>query len=136
MIKKMTTDHGPRTTDQYHDLLIEIGTEEMPPKLLAGLAEDFSVRLTSLIKDIHRLWGKKSEAVKWYCSPRRLAVVFGNLPTRQPDRQVERFGPAITVAFDASGKPTFAAEGFARSCGATVDQLEQKDGKLFYTALQ
>src|SRR3989304_723963 len=101
----MTTDNGQRTTDQYQDLLIEIGTEEMPPKLLAGLAENFASRLLSLIRDVHDLWKPgKSEAVNWYFSPRRLAVVFGDLPTRQPDRQVERLGPALNVAFDAAGK--------------------------------
>jgi glycyl-tRNA synthetase beta chain len=121
--------------NQYQDLLIEIGTEEMPPKNLAGLAEDFAVRLHAMLKDTFDLV-EAHETPHYYYSPRRLALIYEKLRTRQPDRQVERFGPAINVAYDATGKSTRAAEGFARSCGLTVEQLEQKDGKLFYTALQ
>lgn len=119
-----------------NDLLIEIGTEEMPPKLLADLAEEFDSRLHSSLWRIYDLHEPNKTTTHCFFSPRRLAVIYEDLRSRQPDRQVERFGPAITIAFDASGKPTRAAEGFARSCGATVEQLQQKDGKLFFTTLQ
>ncbi|MGH8120692.1 MAG: glycine--tRNA ligase subunit beta [Gammaproteobacteria bacterium] len=123
------------TVEQFTDLLIEIGTEEMPPKNLAGLAEDFAGRLQGLLKNG---FGLITEANKphYYFSPRRLALIITGLRSRQPDQRIERFGPAINVAFDASGKPTRAAEGFARSCGTTVDRLEHKDGKLFFASLQ
>lgn len=118
------------------DLLIEIGTEELPPKALASLAKTFDDRLHSIISDRLDLHEPGTTKTHYYYSPRRLAVIYKNLRIKQPDRQVERFGPAVAVAFDADGKPAKAAEGFARSSGTTVDQLEQKDGKLFYAALQ
>jgi len=118
------------------DLLIEIGTEEMPPKALAALAEDFDTRLHGQLWRIHDLHEPGKTTTQYYFSPRRIAIIYENIRIRQPDRQVERYGPAIAVAFDADGKPTKAAEGFARSSGTTVDQLEQKDGKLFFSELQ
>ena len=117
------------------ELLVEIGTEEMPPKRLPGLAEDFAMRLHALLRDTFELAGT-DEPPHYYYSTRRLALIYEKLRARQPDRRLERFGPATNVAFDAAGKPTRAAEGFARSCGVPVQQLEQKDGKLFFAALQ
>ena len=118
------------------DLLVEIGTEELPPKTLAALAKDFDTRLHSQLWRIHDLHEPGKTATHYYFSPRRLAVIYENLRIKQPDRQVERFGPAVTVAFDAKGKATKAAEGFARSAGTTVDKLERKDDKLFFSVLQ
>lgn len=118
------------------DLLIEIGTEELPPKALGTLARAFAERLDAIIKDRLDLRESGKTNLHHYYSPRRLAVLYENLRMQQPQRQVERYGPALNVAFDAAGKPTKAAEGFARSCATTVDKLEQKDGKLFFATRQ
>jgi len=118
------------------DLLIEIGTEELPPKALEMLADEFFLRVTSLLLNDYNLRSPEGSPHDYFYSPRRLSVVVDNLLIKQPDRQVERFGPAVAVAFDKDGKPTKAAEGFARSSGTTVDKLEQKDGKLFCSIQQ
>lgn len=112
-----------------HDLLIEIGTEELPPLAMRRLAEAFAASLDTLLNDNHLPHG----ASKAYASPRRLAVIVENVPAGQPDREVVRRGPALTAAFDEDGNPTKPAEGFARSCGVTVaelDQLETKKGSF------
>lgn len=123
-------------TGKSRDLLVEIGTEELPPRALAALAEDFHDRLCAIIHDQMELFETGEKVTRYYYSPRRLAIIFENLRMQQPDRKVDRFGPAINVAFDNDGKPTKAAEGFARSCDTSVDRLEQKDGKLFFSTLQ
>src|SRR5690606_514777 len=63
--------------------------------------------------------------VKWFAAPRRLALKIANLAASQPDREVEKRGPAVSAAFDASGNPSKAAEGWARGCGITVDQADR-----------
>jgi len=121
-------------TDAGRDLLVEIGTEELPPKNLAGLAEEFCGRLCTLLFEVHGLGTPSGNSHDYYFSPRRLAVIIEGLRVRQADRNTERYGPAIAVAFDRQGRPTRAAEGFARSCGIPVASLEQKDGKLYFRA--
>ena len=106
---------------EKHDLLIEIGTEELPPLSLRRLAESFKSSLSDLL-DEHELKHGPSHA---YASPRRLAVRIEQVPMHQPDREVIRRGPALTVSFDEDGNPTQPAEGFARSCGVTVAELDQ-----------
>ncbi|GLR07585.1 glycine--tRNA ligase subunit beta [Mixta theicola] len=101
--------------------LVEIGTEELPPKALRNLAESFAAQLTAELDSAGLAHGE----VKWYAAPRRLALKVANLSAAQPDREVEKRGPAIAAAFDASGAPTKAAEGWARGCGITVDQAER-----------
>lgn len=105
---------------ETHDLLIELGTEELPPtslaNLSAGFAEHFSAQLTQA--------GLEFTQVIPYASPRRLALVVESLQVSQADRQVERRGPAVTAAFDEEGKPSNALLGFARSCGVSVDELD------------
>ena len=104
-----------------HDLLIEIGTEELPPKALKRLA-------TSFADEIHEGLDKQElehDSYQWFASPRRLAVLVSNLVSEQEDREVEKRGPAVAAAFDDEGKPTKAAEGFARSCGVDVTELER-----------
>ncbi|MDR7343806.1 glycyl-tRNA synthetase beta chain [Pantoea alhagi] len=101
--------------------LVEIGTEELPPKALRNLAESFAAQLTAELDSAGLAHGD----VKWYAAPRRLALKVANLSAAQPDREVEKRGPAIAAAFDASGAPTKAAEGWARGCGITVDQAER-----------
>ncbi len=103
------------------DFLVEIGTEELPPKALRGLMDAFAGGLASLL-DSERL---EHGAVRAFASPRRLAVHVAALAMAQPDRDVEHKGPPVAVAFDKSGKPTRAAEAFAGKCGVAVDSLER-----------
>lgn len=103
------------------DLLIEIGTEELPPKALKKLSADFA-------NGIETRLGKAElgfSNVKPFASPRRLAVLVSDLAEQTPDRDTERRGPALQAAFDDNGCPTKAAEGFANSCGVPVGDLEQ-----------
>ena len=105
------------------DLLLEIGTEELPPKSLSRLA-------AALADGIHQgLQDKELEHghVSWQASPRRLAVMVRDLVVTQKDKQVVKRGPAIASAYDQAGEPTRAAEGFARSCGVTVAALERME---------
>ena len=103
------------------DLLVEIGTEELPPKTLRKLSESFGVALCDRLEA--KILGAHQGTV--YATPRRLAVLVPEVPTNQPDRDIERRGPALDAAFDAQGNPTKAAEGFARSCGVAVDHLDR-----------
>jgi len=110
------------------DLLIEIGTEELPPKALKKLATAFC----NETRDGFAKADLKFKQIKTYAAPRRLALLITELDEAQQDKTVERHGPAVKAAFDVEGKPTKAAEGFARSVGVSVDELETKDGKLFF----
>lgn len=101
--------------------LVEIGTEELPPKALRSLAESFAANFTAELDSADITHG----AVNWFAAPRRLALKVESLAAAQTDREVEKRGPAISQAFDAEGKPTKAAEGWARGCGITVDQAER-----------
>ena len=103
------------------DLLVEIGTEELPPKALMRLSEAFQ---RSMGDELAKA-GLASQGLTAYATPRRIAVLAHGLSERQADTEVQRRGPAVTAAFDAEGQPTRAALGFARSCGVPVDQLEQ-----------
>ncbi|HKK15516.1 MAG TPA: glycine--tRNA ligase subunit beta, partial [Gammaproteobacteria bacterium] len=123
-------------TGESRDLLVEIGTEELPPKALAELAEDFHDRLISIVHDQLNLFESGRSKTHYFYSPRRFSVIIESMRVKQPEQRIEKSGPAINFAYDESGKPTKAAEGFARSCGTSVDQLGEKDGKLFFSALQ
>ena len=101
--------------------LVEIGTEELPPKALRSLAESFAANFTAELDNA----GLEHGAVSWFAAPRRLALKVANLSAAQADREVEKRGPAIAQAFDASGQPSKAAEGWARGCGITVEQAER-----------
>ncbi|BDA58544.1 glycine--tRNA ligase subunit beta [Shewanella xiamenensis] len=105
----------------FENLLIELGTEELPPKALRKLAESFLANFTEeLIKaDL------AFKSAVWYAAPRRLAINVTELALAQADKIVEKRGPAVSSAFDAEGKPTKAAEGWARGNGITVDQAER-----------
>ncbi|MBT0311066.1 glycine--tRNA ligase subunit beta [Morganella morganii] len=116
--------------------LTEIGTEELPPKALRSLAESFAANLTAELAAANLAHGD----VTWYAAPRRLAVKIAGLAESAADREVEKRGPAIAQAFDAEGKPTKAAEGWARGCGITVDQADRmvtdKGEWLLYRAVE
>jgi len=119
------------------DLLIEIGTEELPPKALKKLSEAFGRGIENGLKAADLAHGK----VSLFASPRRLAVLVSDLIEKQADKKIERRGPALLAAFDDEGCPSKAAEGFARSCGvASVADLERmetdKGAWLVYRAEQ
>ncbi|BDZ73495.1 glycine--tRNA ligase beta subunit [Methylophaga marina] len=105
---------------QTQDLLIEIGTEELPPKALLKLSQAFHQGVEQGLKNAELSF----DALRAYATPRRLALVISKLQTQQDDLTVERRGPAVTAAFDEDGNPTKALQGFARSCGVDVDDLE------------
>jgi len=103
-------------------LLVEIGTEELPPKALGGLSEALVAGLRDGLAEARLEHGR----LRGFATPRRLAVRIDALAERQPEAHIERLGPAISAAFDANGKPTPAALGFARSCSLEdPGQLEQ-----------
>ncbi|HIC46322.1 glycine--tRNA ligase subunit beta, partial [Methylophaga sp.] len=104
----------------YQDLLIELGTEELPPKALLKLSQAFQQGVEQGLKSAELSF----DVIRAYATPRRLALVISKLQTQQDDLTVERRGPAVTAAFDEDGNPTKALQGFARSCGVDVDDLE------------
>lgn len=106
---------------QRKDLLVEIGTEELPPKALRNLATAFAAGIEQGLQQA----GVQFEKVKYYATPRRLAVLVSQLEVQQPDQQQERRGPALAAAFDQEGMPSKALQGFARSCGVEVEALER-----------
>lgn len=103
------------------NFLVEIGTEELPPKALKTLATSFADNVEVELNQA----GLSFDKIEWFASPRRLAVKVLNLATQQPSKEIEKRGPAVSAAFDAEGNPTKAAEGWARGCGITVDQAER-----------
>ena len=102
-----------------NDLLVEIGTEELPPKALRALSEAFAAELSAELDGAGLTHGAPTP----YATPRRLAVLVPGVPDTQPDRDVERRGPPLARAFDENDEPTKAALGFARSAGVEVDRL-------------
>lgn len=103
------------------NFLAEIGTEELPPKALKNLATAFAENVEAELNQA----GLSFDKVEWFAAPRRLAVKVLGLATSQPSKEVEKRGPAVSAAFDAEGKPTKAAEGWAKGCGITVEQAER-----------
>lgn len=101
------------------DFLVELGTEELPPKALLKLSKSFQAGVIEGLKKESLAHGE----VKSFATPRRLAVLVCALDANQADRLTEKFGPAVKAAFDADGNPTRAADGFAKSCGVTVADL-------------
>jgi glycyl-tRNA synthetase beta chain len=108
-------------------LLVEILTEELPPKALARLMEAFSHGLFEGLKEKNFL-PPEAEFTP-FATPRRLAVLISSVLAKQADRVVERKGPAVASALDASGQPTPALLGFAKSCGLAVNKLERQAGE-------
>ncbi|MEL4395423.1 glycine--tRNA ligase subunit beta [Shewanella algae] len=105
----------------FDNLLIEIGTEELPPKALRTLAESF---VNNFCEELDKAELSYSKA-HWYAAPRRLALYVEQLALAQQDKVVEKRGPAVSSAFDAEGKPTKAAEGWARGNGISVAEAER-----------
>ena len=106
---------------EVRDFLVELGTEELPPTALKRLSDAFAEGIKTGLEKADIPFAE----VKALATPRRLAVQVKALAVAQPDREIQRRGPALQAALDADGKPTKAAEGFARSCGVAFDQLEK-----------
>jgi glycyl-tRNA synthetase beta chain len=102
-------------------LLIELGTEELPPKSLKTLAIAFYDNIKSQLDSNDLSYSD----IKWFATPRRLAVQVIDLNDKQADKVVEKRGPAVNVAFDEQGQPSKAAMGWARSNGITIEQAER-----------
>ena len=107
------------------DLLIELGCEELPPRALDDIREAFFSAVRAGLEKNNLSFDAKGS--RSYSSPRRLAVLFRDVASGQPDQDQERRGPAINAAFDSAGKPTGAAQGFARSVGKEVSELETQE---------
>lgn len=106
---------------QKNDLIIEIGTEELPPKSLRKLAEAFHSNIISRLEQATLSF----DSSKWYATPKRLAVFVSQLDEQQEDQVVEKRGPAVSSAFDADGNPTKAALGWASGNGITIDEADR-----------
>ena len=111
---------------QVADFLVELGTEELPPKALKKLSEAFLSGVEQGLRDA----GLAYASVRVYAAPRRLAIVAEQLATQQPDRSSQLDGPPLQAAFDAEGKPTQAALGFARKCGVELSEIDCSGPKL------
>lgn len=103
------------------NLLIELGTEELPPKALKKLALAFKDGLVAQIDAAELSFSD----VEWFAAPRRLAVRVNGLQSQQADKEVEKRGPAVKAAFDADGNATKAAMGWARGCGIDVSEASR-----------
>jgi len=124
------------SNQHFSDLLFELGTEELPPVSLKTLRDALKANVAEALtaQDF------SFESIESYATPRRLALIVRQLSDAQPDKEVERLGPAVVAAFDDDGNPKPAAVGFAKSCGVEVDQLERietdKGERLGYTLSQ
>ncbi|SFR52412.1 glycine--tRNA ligase subunit beta [Thiomicrospira sp. ALE5] len=116
------------------DILVEIGTEELPPKSLQALAKSLATGLEVGLQQANLNYGQ----VQVYAAPRRLAVWIASVQTQQDDQTLERKGPALKAAYDQEGQPTKALLGFARSCGLDVSDLftEETDKGTWLMARQ
>lgn len=117
------------------DFLFEIGTEELPPKVLKNMA---IALMTSVERQLSELLIGFNR-IQWLASPRRMAIIIDGLQTHQADQKVEKLGPYVEKAFDRNGQPTPAAMGFARSCEVDFNQLQRisdaKGERLYFTAV-
>lgn len=104
-------------------LLIEIGTEELPPKALKKLSEAFSANFKKALLEAQLAKQTDIDSAHSFASPRRLAIAVENVAAAQPDQTIDRRGPAVQGAFKENGEPTPAATGFAKSCGVSVEKL-------------
>ncbi|WP_090276622.1 glycine--tRNA ligase subunit beta [Halopseudomonas litoralis] len=108
------------------DFLVELGTEELPPKALKRLADAFQEGVEKGLNEA----GLQYQSARYFAAPRRLAVFVEQLATQQPDRTSQMDGPPLKAAFDADGQPTQAALGFARKCGVELSELDQSGPRL------
>ena len=112
-----------------HDFLVELGTEELPPKSLKTLGEAFLAGIEKGLKAAGLDYGQ----VRCYAAPRRLAVLVEQLQTQQADRIQNLDGPPVQAAFDKDGNPTQAALGFAKKCGVDLADIDRSGPKLKFS---
>lgn len=110
-----------------NDFLFELLTEELPPKSLKMMAESLQGAIADQLKKSQLTY----DAIRYFATPRRLAIYIHQLAEHQPDQHIERFGPNINAAFDKNGAPTKAALGFAHSCGVDFKDIQQKNDRLY-----
>ncbi len=103
------------------DFLVEIGTEELPPKALQRLSTAFEQNVLAALDKLELGYANAHA----FAAPRRLAIVIRELAEQTPDKDIQRRGPALKAAFDEDGCPSKAALGFARSCGVAVEDLDK-----------
>ncbi len=108
---------------ERRDFLLEIGTEELPPRSLPALQQALVAGLAAGLDKAGLAHGE----LVGFATPRRLAVWVKRLATQQPEQHLKRRGPPVNAAFDAAGQPTRAALAFAESCGSTVEALQKLD---------
>jgi glycyl-tRNA synthetase beta chain len=108
---------------EKRDFLVEIGTEELPPKALRTLELAFAGDMAAGLAKA----GLQHAQLRSFASPRRLAVLVRRLAAHQPEQKIERRGPPVSAAFDAEGLPTRAAQAFAASCKASVEELQRRE---------
>jgi glycyl-tRNA synthetase beta chain len=113
---------APRVRIERHDLLVELGTEELPPQALHTLELAFAEGLRTRLGQA----GLQIAGVESFATPRRLAVHIRRLASRTPDQLIKRRGPPLSASFDAAGAPTRAATAFAHSCGVALDALSRE----------
>ncbi|HEX6592390.1 MAG TPA: glycine--tRNA ligase subunit beta, partial [Moraxellaceae bacterium] len=114
------------------DFLVELGTEELPPKALKTLSESFRDGIVNGLKTAGLAHGE----VKVFAAPRRLALFVAGLATQQPDRTIAVDGPPVKAAFDAAGNPTQAALGFAKKNGVDISAIDRSGEKLRFVKEQ
>lgn len=121
-----------------NDFLVEIGTEELPPKALKELLKSFATTLYRELDNAGLAYDKKASQI--FASPRRIAARVVKLAATQPERAAEKLGPFVAQAFTADGKPTPAAAGFAKSNGVDIEQLARvpsdKGERLVFRAME
>ncbi|MEM9265150.1 MAG: glycine--tRNA ligase subunit beta [Cyanobacteria bacterium P01_F01_bin.13] len=104
--------------------LLEVGTEDLPASFVSDALDQWKAKIPTELEEQLLT----PESIEFYGTPRRLALVLNGIPERQPDREEESKGPSVKAAFK-DGKPTKAAEGFARSRGVSVDDFEIRETK-------
>ncbi len=117
-----------------HDFLVELGTEELPPKALKSLGEAFLEGIKLELKKLGLHEGDFYRAARMYAAPRRLAVLIEGLASQKPGMTITMHGPPIQAAFDKDGNPTQAALGFAKKCGVELNQIDQSGPKLKFNS--
>lgn len=105
------------------DLLIEIGTEDLPPKDLLSTAISFRDIICNRLRHFGLIFSKSN----YFATARRIAILINELPKKKGEFIQEKRGPKLEIAFDSEGKPTKATEGFAKSCGVEISKLEKRE---------
>lgn len=109
---------------QFNDFLVEIGTEELPPKSLKTLIKSFRDNLLHNLRTGYLACDDQNVLV--FASPRRLSVLIPRVASQVTGVSEHIFGPPTAIAFDVNNKPTPVAEAFAKKMGVSVDQLDRK----------